>query len=54
MKAIVVKDEDERERLWVLADHVFPAFASYRQDAAKANRRIPIIHLIRCESDAVA
>ncbi len=54
MNAIVVNDEDERERLWVLADRVFPAFASYRQDAAKANRIIPIIQLTRCESDAVA
>src|SRR6185436_19784598 len=30
MKATVVDDETERDRLWQLADRVFPAFASYR------------------------
>lgn len=53
MRATVVNDEAECERLWVLADRVFPAFASYRRDAAKANRRIPIVQLTRRESDAV-
>jgi deazaflavin-dependent oxidoreductase (nitroreductase family) len=46
MRAVVVDDEDERERLWVLADRVFPAFANYRRDAAKTSRRIPIVQLI--------
>jgi deazaflavin-dependent oxidoreductase (nitroreductase family) len=45
MRATTVDDEAERERLWVLADRVFPAFASYRRDAAKVNRRIPIVQL---------
>lgn len=53
MRATMVNDEAERERLWVLADCVFPAFASYRRDAAKANRTIPIVQLTRRESDAV-
>ncbi len=45
MRATVVADERERDRLWQLADRVFPAFASYRRDAAKLDRRIPIIQL---------
>jgi deazaflavin-dependent oxidoreductase (nitroreductase family) len=51
MRAMVVDEEAERERLWVLADHVFPAFGNYRRDAARANRRIPIVQLTRRESD---
>jgi deazaflavin-dependent oxidoreductase (nitroreductase family) len=50
MRATVVDDEGERERLWALADRVFPAFASYRQDAAKVNRTIPIVQLTPRES----
>jgi deazaflavin-dependent oxidoreductase (nitroreductase family) len=45
MRATVVDDEAERQRLWRLADRVFPAFATYRRDAAKADRTIPIIQL---------
>jgi hypothetical protein len=45
MHAAVVDDEAERDRLWRLADRVFPAFASYRRDAARANRKIPIVQL---------
>ncbi len=45
MRATVVDDEGECERLWVLADHVFPAFEKYRSDAAKMNRTIPIVQL---------
>jgi len=45
MRAAVVDDEVERDRLWQLADRVFPAFASYRRDAARVNRRIPIVQL---------
>jgi deazaflavin-dependent oxidoreductase (nitroreductase family) len=44
MRATVVEDEAEAERLWVLADRVFPAFADYRRDAA-AHRTIPLIRL---------
>jgi hypothetical protein len=40
-----VDGEAERDRLWQLADRVFPAFASYRRDAAKVNRSIPIVQL---------
>jgi deazaflavin-dependent oxidoreductase (nitroreductase family) len=53
MRAAIVNGEAERDRLWVLADRVFPAFAKYRRDAAKANRTIPIIQLIPRSSDSV-
>jgi deazaflavin-dependent oxidoreductase (nitroreductase family) len=45
MRAAVVNDEAERERLWVLADRVFPAFRNYRREAAKVHRTIPIVQL---------
>ena len=45
MRATVVRDEAERARLWTLADRVFPAFASYRRDAAEVRRTIPIVQL---------
>jgi deazaflavin-dependent oxidoreductase (nitroreductase family) len=45
MKATVVGDEAERRRLWALADRVFPPYATYRRDAAKADRTIPIVQL---------
>jgi deazaflavin-dependent oxidoreductase (nitroreductase family) len=45
MRATVVSDEAERQRLWTLADRVFAPYATYRREAAKANRTIPIIQL---------
>jgi deazaflavin-dependent oxidoreductase (nitroreductase family) len=45
MRATVVSDEAERERLWTLADRVFAPYAAYRRDAAKVNRTIPIVQL---------
>jgi deazaflavin-dependent oxidoreductase (nitroreductase family) len=45
MRATVVEDEAERERLWTLADRVFAPYAAYRRDAAKVNRTIPIVQL---------
>jgi len=45
MRATVIEDEAERDRLWKLADNVFPAYATYRRHAAEANRTIPIIQL---------
>ena len=44
-RAEVVEDERERDRLWRLADQVFPPYASYRERAARAGRSIPIIQL---------
>lgn len=45
MRAVVVADEDERERLWRLADNVFAPYADYRRRAALAGRTIPIVQL---------
>jgi deazaflavin-dependent oxidoreductase (nitroreductase family) len=45
MRATVVDDEAERQRLWTLADQVFGPYAAYRREAAKANRTIPIVQL---------
>ncbi len=39
-------DLAEQERLWALADRVFPPFALYREWAARANRAIPIVQLV--------
>ncbi|HEX2086479.1 MAG TPA: nitroreductase/quinone reductase family protein [Solirubrobacteraceae bacterium] len=45
-RAEVVDDEAERARLWQLADRVFPAYAAYRERAARAGRTIPIVRLV--------
>ncbi len=45
MHARVVDDEAERQRLWALADRVFAPYATYRREAAKASRTIPIVQL---------
>jgi hypothetical protein len=44
-RAEVIEDDAERARLWQLADRVFPAFAAYRDTAARAGRTIPIVQL---------
>jgi deazaflavin-dependent oxidoreductase (nitroreductase family) len=44
-RAEVVEDEAERERLWALADRVFPKYAFYRRRAAQAGRTIPLVQL---------
>jgi deazaflavin-dependent oxidoreductase (nitroreductase family) len=45
-RAEVVSDAAERERLWGLAARVFPAYATYRERAARAGREIPIVQLV--------
>ncbi|MGW5110170.1 nitroreductase/quinone reductase family protein [Nocardia sp. NPDC004123] len=45
MRATVICDEDERRRLWTIADRVFPAYIPYRREAGQAGRTIPIIQL---------
>jgi deazaflavin-dependent oxidoreductase (nitroreductase family) len=45
MWAEVVTAEEERERLWRLADRVFAPYATYRREAAEAGREIPIVQL---------
>jgi len=44
-RAHVVDDPSERDRLWQLADRVFPGYAAYRERAAEADRTIPIVQL---------
>ena len=45
MHAVEITGVAERERLWALADRVFPAFLRYRQDAERVGRAIPILQL---------
>jgi deazaflavin-dependent oxidoreductase (nitroreductase family) len=45
-RAEIVEDEAERQRLWDLADRVFPEYADYRERAGKVGRVIPIVHLV--------
>jgi deazaflavin-dependent oxidoreductase (nitroreductase family) len=45
-RAEVVRDGAARERLWKLADAVFPAFARYRVSAGRCGREIPIVQLV--------
>ncbi|HYP54717.1 MAG TPA: nitroreductase/quinone reductase family protein [Solirubrobacterales bacterium] len=42
----IIEDEAARSRLWAFADNVFPAFASYRESAARSGRAIPIVQLL--------
>ena len=44
-RAELIADESERTRLFELAKRVLPAFASYRESAGRAGRRIPILQL---------
>ncbi len=46
LHAEIVEDQAERQRLWDLADRVFPEYADYREQAAKAGRVIPIFQLL--------
>ena len=45
-RAEVVEDDAERQRLWDLADRVFPEYVDYRERAGKAGRVIPILQLV--------
>jgi deazaflavin-dependent oxidoreductase (nitroreductase family) len=45
-RAEVIEDEASRERLWDLADRVFPPYAAYRERAARSGRTIPIVQLV--------
>jgi deazaflavin-dependent oxidoreductase (nitroreductase family) len=45
-RAEVVEDEAERQRLWDLADCVYPQYADFREEARKAGRVIPIVQLV--------
>jgi deazaflavin-dependent oxidoreductase (nitroreductase family) len=54
MRATVVGGETELRRLWTLADRVFAPYATYRREAAQANRTIPIVQLSTREDEGVA
>lgn len=43
--AAVVEGEPARDRLWAMADRVYPGYADYRVRAAEAGRTIPIFRL---------
>ncbi|HEX8065665.1 MAG TPA: nitroreductase/quinone reductase family protein [Thermoleophilaceae bacterium] len=45
-RAEVVEDEAERDRLWDLADRVYPRYAAFREQAGRAGRVIPIVQLV--------
>ena len=44
-RAEVVEDEAERQRLWGLADRVYPKYANFRETARRTGRAIPIVQL---------
>lgn len=44
-RAEIIEDEQERDRLWGLADRVYPPYAAYRRMTRDVGRRIPIIRL---------
>ena len=44
-RAEIVDDGSERQRLWDLADRVYPQYADFRARADKAGRVIPIVQL---------
>lgn len=45
-RAEVVDDEAALARLWQLADLVFPPYATYRANADRVGRAIPILQLV--------
>jgi deazaflavin-dependent oxidoreductase (nitroreductase family) len=45
-RAKIVEDDAERQRLWELADRVYPQYADFREQAGNAGRVIPMIQLI--------
>ena len=45
MRATIISDQAECDRIWALADRVFAPYATYRREAAKVNRTIPIVQL---------
>jgi deazaflavin-dependent oxidoreductase (nitroreductase family) len=45
-RAEIVEDEAERQRLWGLADRVYPQYAAFREQAGRTGRMIPIVQLV--------
>lgn len=48
-RAQAVADADELDRLWTLADRVYPPQAAFRAHAARSGRTIPILQLAPVE-----
>jgi deazaflavin-dependent oxidoreductase (nitroreductase family) len=46
LRAEIVEDEAERQRLWDLADRVYPQYAAFREQAGRTGRVIPIVQLV--------
>src|SRR3954453_5963155 len=46
LRAEIVEDAAERQRLWELADRVYPQYADFREQAARAGRVVPIVQLV--------
>jgi hypothetical protein len=44
-RAEIVQDKAERQRLWELADRVYPQYADFRERAGRSGRIIPIVQL---------
>jgi deazaflavin-dependent oxidoreductase (nitroreductase family) len=51
-RAEAVEDERERERLWALAERIYPPYADFREDARRAGRDIPLVRLVPRRADA--
>ena len=51
LRAEVVEEQAERQRLWDLAERVYPQYADFRKQAAQTGREIPIIQLIARRTD---
>ena len=45
-RAEIVEHDGERQRLWDLADRVYPQYADFRDHAGKAGRTVPIVQLV--------
>jgi deazaflavin-dependent oxidoreductase (nitroreductase family) len=45
-RAEIVEGEAERQRLWDLADRVYPQYVDFREEAARSGRVIPIVQLV--------
>jgi deazaflavin-dependent oxidoreductase (nitroreductase family) len=44
--AAEVEGEPERDRVWALADRVYPGYADYRVRAGRVGRTIPVFRLV--------
>ena len=45
-RAVIVEDDAERNRIWDLADRVYPQYAEFRARAREAGRAIPVVQLV--------